>query len=230
MTTDHTSHERRGRRLAVRAVLFGLGFIALLTGVGTALATWSPSGGGTGGGSVGTLAAPSSVTVSPTFSTVTVNWTAVTPPTGTLAGYVVQRYQGASASNACGTNLALPATYIPTGTLTCTDTSVPNGSYTYTVTAVFRTWNTESSPSNVISVSGDPSFPSQTIAMTTPTNAYLGGATIYYRGNAAGSFKLAATVSDTGSGPDSAVTLPAKARRPKPAGVCFVDLRPEPLL
>ena len=204
MTTDHTSHERRGRRLAVRIVLFGLGVIALLTGVGTALATWSPSGAGTGVGTVGTLAAPSSVTVSPTFSTVTVNWSAVTPPTGTLAGYVVRRYQGASASNACGTNLALPATYIPTGTLTCTDTSVPNGSYTYTVTAVFRSWSTESSPSNVISVSGDPTFPSQTIAMTTATNAYLGGATIYYKGNSAGSFKLAATVSDTVSGPASA--------------------------
>lgn len=205
MTTERETmnRNRRGQRLSVRIVLFALGLLVLLGGVGTALATWSASGSGTGTASVGTLSAPASVAISGAYSTVTVNWTAATPPTGTLSGYVVLRHQGATTTNACGTNLAT-ATYIPAGTTNCSDPSVPNGSYTYTVVVVWRSWTAESPSSNVISVNGDPTFPSQTVTMTTPTNAYLGGATVYYRGDVAGSFKLAATVSDSDSGPASA--------------------------
>ena len=99
-------------------------------------------------------------------------------------------------------------TYIPAGTLTCTDLAVANGTYTYTVTAVFRTWTATSDPSNVISVSGDPNSPSQSIGMTSGSNAYLGGASIYFRSAAAGSFQLTSTVADGESGPASA-TFPA---------------------
>src|SRR5262249_29906374 len=119
------------------------------------------------------------------------------------SGYVVQRHQGATTTNGCGTNLAT-ATYIPAGTLTCSDTSVPNGTYTYTVIAVWRSWTAESSSSNVITVNGDPTFPSQSVTMTGATSAYLNGATIYYKGAPAGSFKLADAVSDSDSGPASA--------------------------
>ena len=91
-------------------------------------------------GSVGTLSAPASVSASSVSNVVTVNWSGVTPPDGVLSGYYVTRYQGATPTNACGTVPATPATYIAAGTITCLDNSVPDGTYTYTVTAVFRTW------------------------------------------------------------------------------------------
>ncbi len=76
------------------------------------------------------------------------------------------------------------------------------------VTAVYRSWTAQSGPSNVVTVSGDPSNPSQSVAMTGGTNAALVGATIYFRSTAGGTFSLANTVSDGESGPASS-TFPA---------------------
>lgn len=193
---------------AARRLIPVLGIALLLSGVGVALASWSTTGSGTGSGSVGTLAAPSNVSVTPTFSTVGVSWEAATPPDGVLNGYVVSRSDGTTTVDACGTSLGAPGSYVPAGTLTCTDLSVPNGTYTYSVTAVFRTWTATSNSSNVISVSGDPDSPSQSILMTGGNNAYLGGASIYFRSAVAGSFALTNTVADGASGPASA-TFPA---------------------
>ncbi len=194
--------------MAARRVLPIVGLTLLLSGVGVALAFWSTTGSGDGAGSIGTIDAPTGVAVTPTYSTVAVTWGATTPPDGVLNGYVVSRSDGAATVDACGTNLGAPGSYIPSGTLTCTDTSVPNGTYTYTVTAVFRSWTATSNASNVISVSGDPNSPSQSVAMTAATNAYLGGASLFFRSVAAGSFQLTSTVADGESGPASA-TFPA---------------------
>jgi hypothetical protein len=184
------------------------GLALLLTGVGVALAAWSTTGTGNGLGIVGTLAAPTNVAASASFSTVTVTWDAVTPPDGVLDGYVVRRSGGGPDVDACGTSLGSPATYIPAGTETCSETSVPDGSHTYTVVAVYRTWTAQSSPSNVVSVSGDPTDPSQTVTMANATGAALVGSTVYFRSGVAGGFQLDAAVSDADSGPASA-TFPA---------------------
>lgn len=181
-----------------------IGLALLLSGVGVALASWSTDGSGTGSGSVGTLDAPLNVLASPSYSTVAVSWDAASVPDGSLAGYVVSRSDGITTVAACDTALGAPSTYIPDGTLTCEDVSVPDGSYTYTVTAAFRTWTAESLPGNVVSVSGDPTTPSQSLGMTAATNSYLGGATIYFRSASAGSFRLRSAVSDGDSGPASA--------------------------
>lgn len=181
-----------------------VGLALLLSGVGVALASWSTDGSGTGSGSVGTLYSPLNVVAAPTFSTVNVSWDAAVAPDGVLTGYVVHRSDGATTLEACDTNIGVPASYIPDGTLSCTDLSVPDGSYTYTVTAVFRSWTAESLPGNVISVSGDPTIPSQSLGMTGATNAYLGGATVYFRSAFAGSFQLRSSVADGESGPASA--------------------------
>lgn len=196
--------EQRAPRIVARLALLVVGLTVVLGGLGIALASWTTTGNGLGSGGVGTLDAPTGVSAAPTYATVTVTWAAATPPDGVLDGYVVSRDDGATSVPACGTDIGAPATFIPAGTLTCADTLVPDGSYTYTVTAVFRSWTSQSSPSPVISVSGDPSTPSQALSMVGPTGAYLGGSTIYFRSTVGGSFQLASTVSDGESGPASA--------------------------
>jgi hypothetical protein len=181
-----------------------------MTGVGVALASWSTTGAGNGTGTVGTLTAPTTVMASASYSTVTVSWDAVTPPDGVLDGYVVRRTTGALTVDACGTSLGSPSTYVPAGTETCVESSVPDGSHTYTVVAVFRTWTAESAPSNVVSVSGDPNDPSQSVSMSSPNGAALVGSTMYFRSGTGGSFRLASDVFDSDSGPASA-TFPEVA-------------------
>ncbi len=139
----------RARRLTI-----AVGVVLMLTvGVApSALAYWHSTGAGSGVATAGTLAAPAAVTASSWGGTVTVSWAAATPPTGALAGYTVIRYAGATPSNACGTDPASSGTFIPVGTLTCADSSVASGTYTYTVTAVWRSWTAGSLPSSAVTV------------------------------------------------------------------------------
>ncbi len=139
----------RARRFAV---VTGVALALTVIVAPSALAYWHSAGAGSGAGTTGTLAAPTGVTASASGATVTVNWTAPTPPSGTLAGYTVIRYAGATPSNACGTDPANSATFIPAGTLTCADPSVPAGTYTYTVIAVWRSWTAESAASSTVTV------------------------------------------------------------------------------
>ena len=46
--------------------------------------------------------------------------------------------------------------------------------------------------------------PTNTLSLNTPVRAYLTGGTLYFKSNAAGSFKIVDTVADAGSGPASA--------------------------
>ena len=186
-------------------VLVGFAFVGL--GATAALALWTTVGTGTGTGSVGTLAPPTGVSAAATYSTVNVSWTAPTPPAGVLAGYLVSRTSGATTVNACGTNPATQ-TYVAAGATTCADTAVPDGTYTYRVTAVWRSWTSASAPSAAVTVAGDLVNPTQTLALNSATNAVLSGSTIYFRNNTAGSFRIASSVFDSGSGPASA-TFPA---------------------
>ncbi len=173
-------------------------------------ASFNTQGVGAGTATVGTLNAPTSVTVTSLGSTVTVNWTGATPPVGTLDGYTVTRYAGATPSNACGTDPANSATFIPAGTTTCSDTSVPDGTYSYTVTAVFRTWTAQSLQSNAQTVVGDQTKPTQSVTEAAgASNAHLVGTTLFYRSTASGSFGLVDTVTAV-LGPASA-TFPAIA-------------------
>ncbi len=196
----------RARALWLLAATFAATAL-LAMGATIAWAHWGTAGSGDGTASVATLDSPATVSVSSTTSTVSVSWSAVTPPTGTLAGYYVTRYSGSTPLFACGTDPGTPATFV-SGT-TCDDTGVVDGTYTYRVTAVFRTWTATSGDSNVVTVVGDALLPSQSVAMAPgAVNAALTGATIYYRSAAPGSFAMVSTVSDGESGPASA-TFPA---------------------
>ena len=145
--------------------IFGVIGVVVLAAV--AWAFWSATGSGSASGGVGNLAAPTNVTVpdSPASDPEQVGWTGVASPAGgnTDLGYWVQRYSGSTPSDACGSSHASPIT---APTTSCNDTAVPAGTYTYTVTAVFRTWNATSAPSRAVTVVTDTAGP--LLAVTFP--------------------------------------------------------------
>ena len=114
------------------------GLTLALALVGGATAHWTATGAGSGSGSVATLAAPA-LGGSPGAGTATLTWTAVTPPGSGSVSYYVQRNGGSPAGNC-------PTQAEPTSVLTCADTGLANGTYTYTATAVWHSWTATSSP------------------------------------------------------------------------------------
>ena len=206
-------------RTARRAVRWSvLAFVAVVvSGAAVLVATaayafWPASGGGTATGSTATLGAASNVLASGSLSTVGVSWTSATTPSGaTLTGYYVTRYTGATPSSACGTVAGSVGTYLGAGATSCSDTGLVNGTYAYTVTAVFRTWDIESAQSNQVVVNVDGTGPSLALTMAPgATNASMTGSSLYFRPSAAGSVSLNLAVTDSFSGPASA-TFPALA-------------------
>ena len=107
---------------------------------------WSTSGTGSASATTGTLYAPTAVTATAGAGTVTVSWTAPTSGPSPL-GYYVTRTSGGTTTAACGTS---PTTLTSAGP--CTDTSIPDGTYTYAVTAVRNGWTAVSASSANVSV------------------------------------------------------------------------------
>jgi hypothetical protein len=189
------------RRIVTATVLAAA---VIFFGAASAHAYWDTEGGtGTGEASTGTLDPATDVTAVANYGDVTVTWTAPDAPDGgNPTGYYVTRYAGTTPSDACGTDASSPSTYLDGSTLSCVDTVSAAGTYVYTVTAVYRTWSTESDDSNALTVSPDNTAPTMSITLASgATNAYLGGTNLYYRAAAAGSFHLNASVTDSTSGP-----------------------------
>ncbi len=146
------SFSKRWRKIAI--------VLLALVSLGAATAVWAyftTSGSGSGSATVGTLDAPTGVgTVYSAGTTVQVNWTGVSHPgTGTF-GYYVRRFVGSTPSPACNTSPTVLTTNV-----TCSDTGLSSGTYTYEVTAVFNSWTATS----------DASAPVTVVADTTPPNA-----------------------------------------------------------
>jgi hypothetical protein len=133
-----------------RPLLVVLLTIGLLGVASAALAYWTAQGHGTASTTTGTLAAPTAVTATAPAgsSTVSVAWTA-SAGSPTPAGYYVARTDATSSATAaaCGTS----ATTLTTST-SCSDGSVPDGTYTYAVTAVYRSWTAVSGASASVQV------------------------------------------------------------------------------
>ncbi len=190
------------RRRLLRAWALVAGTLFVLGVAGAAHAGWSTTGTGQGVAAVGTLSAPSGVAASSTGSSVSVTWAAVTPPDGgSLDGYVVTRDSGSGPTGACGTDLAVPGTLVPAGTLSCSDSAVPDGSYQYQVTAVFRSWTAQSGPTAPLTVEA----PSQVLTLAPGAqNAALAAGSLFYRPGVNGGFSLRATVTSVQAGAASA--------------------------
>jgi hypothetical protein len=136
-------------------------------------AYWSTSGTGTALAAVGTLNAPTSVVAGSTSgsTTVHVSWSSVSAPGGgAVGGYYVERFVGSTPSPACSSSLS---SLLPGSSTSCDDNGVVDGTYTYRVTAAFRSWTAQSSPSDSVTVVGDatpPTVSSITKVDASPTN------------------------------------------------------------
>jgi hypothetical protein len=146
--------------LAVLAIFLGNG--------GTALAYFSTAGAGTALATAATIVGGSGVTTSQTGANITVSWNAATLSSGSpVQGYRVSRSDGASV---CGSPGLVTS-------LSCSDTAVPMGTYTYTVTAVYHTWDASSS-SAAVTVLAAPtisSTPPSTSASSSASFSFSGG-------------------------------------------------------
>ncbi len=158
------------RRLAVR-----LGQVALCLAVLTVLATaalayFSATGTGSAQAAVATIVAPSNLTLLQSGSSITLSWGAATLSSGgAVQGYRVKRSDG---TDICG---------VPTLTtsLQCTDAAVPAGSFSYTVTAVYKTWASAATSSSITALTAPTvsSTPLSQSATASPTIAFSDGGT-----------------------------------------------------
>ncbi len=159
----------RRRSLAILAVV---GILAL---GGAAWAYFTAIGSGTGAAATGTINPPTNINAGPAGgTTVPLTWTGSATSGGAVApqGYYVTRtpYPSGTSAYGCGSS---PSSLI-TGTL-CNDTSVPLGTYIYTVTAVYNSWTSTSAPSGQIMVVGTPpsaSAPGVNAPVNHGTNPY----------------------------------------------------------
>jgi len=151
---------------------------AILGTLGLAAAGWTywtthGSGAVAASATVGTLNPPTTVNATfpdTTVRTVHVTWHPTTDPgggalTGPDEGYYVQRYLGSAASPACQ---SAPNSLLSGSTVSCDDLGVGSATYTYKVTAVFRSWTATSNPSGTVTVPGA-TLASITISPTTAT-------------------------------------------------------------
>lgn len=191
-----------------RIQLIAFVMVAITAGasVGAAWAYWlaSTTAGSNGASAATSVNAGATPTASAVGPAVTVSWAASTLGSGqAVTGYLVKRYDAT-------TLVAQTILSACAGTVTstsCLESSVPTGTWKYSVTPVFATnWvGAESAKSATVTVDATP--PTNSITLSNVSGgAFLNGSTIYYAGAAAGSLTLRNAVADAGSGPASSQT------------------------
>lgn len=123
---------------------------AALAAPGLALAQWSSPGSGPSAGAAATMPAGNAPAGSATGSSVSVRWTAATFASGSpVGGYVISRFDAVNGSQA---TVGPGCSGVVTST-TCTELSVPSGTWVYTDTPVQASWTgSASSPSGAVTV------------------------------------------------------------------------------
>jgi hypothetical protein len=145
MTMAPLTRARRARppALVVLAALAPLALSLALVPASSALATWATHGSGTATGAASVMPTGSTPAGTVAGSSVTVSWPASTLPGGApVGGYIVNRFDavnGAPATVGSGCSGVVANT-------TCTEQSVPAGSWEYTVTPVQLNWTGGESP------------------------------------------------------------------------------------
>lgn len=192
-----------------RITAFGVVVALALSGAFTSTVAWAFWTAGTlPGGNTTSTAATVGAGALPTAvagpSSVVVSWSASTLSTGTsVSGYTVNRYDAATLTQ----QTTLTGCSGLVTALTCTETTVPDGAWRYSITPRFATnWvGAESAKSTSVSTESTPPVNAITLSNVTGS-AVKSGNTVYYRGTVAGSFTLTNTLTDAGSGPASSAT------------------------
>jgi hypothetical protein len=198
----HSASPRAWRR----TLMLALATVALVLVGGAAWAYWlaSTTVGSNGAAAATSVNAGATPTANVSGTTVTVSWAASTLASGqAVTGYQIRRYN----STTLVSQTVLSACTGTVAALSCIESSVPIGTWLYSVTPVIGTnWvGAESAMSAVVTV--DPTPPVNALSLSNVTGgAVLTGTTVYYRGAAAGSFTVTNTLTDVGSGPASSQT------------------------
>jgi hypothetical protein len=172
------------RTFAFLAVL-----VAAALGGGIASAAWLSLGGpGNAQAKATSVNAGNAPSVSASGSSVTVSWTASTLAGGTaVGGYVVKRYDALDAVQTVGAGCAGTIT-----ALTCTESSLTDGVWKYSVTPLRSNW--AGAESAKISVTVDTTAP--TAAITFPVSGNNYNATAYNAGCSPNTSNVCGTAAD----------------------------------
>ena len=195
-----------------RRTIAGLATLLLLVLAAPAAAYWQAGGAGTGQAPVDTLASGNLPTTSASLNTVTVTW-----PQSTLqgnriggytgGGYTIRRYPASGGTAVTPNGACALMISGSTATLSCQDTSVPVGSWRYTVATRLNSWTGAESLQSA-SVTVAPAAPTLTsvAAQNPPAGQSTGsiqvdwnpvtGATGYnlYRRSSSGAYNFSAPV------------------------------------
>ena len=170
-TTSRAASRRAKVLLAVFGATVGLGIV----GTGVAFGYWETTDPSNPAQAVASSlpqgATPSASLSATSYDTVTITFGQVTTTSGgveiPVSHYVLQRYPSAG-----GPPVTVTASCSGTGTITCTESSVPDGTWRYTDTPTYATnWvGVESAKSGVVTVNTTP-----TVSVTYPVDGTIYG-------------------------------------------------------
>src|SRR5947207_11924447 len=192
--------------------------IALAAPAAGASAAWTHSGSGAQTAKAVSMPSGNTPTAGVSNRSVTVSWTGSTLPGGAaITTYLVKRYDTIGNAQTIGSSCS--------GTisaLTCTETSVPGGTWKYTVSPTLSNWTGAESAQSTAAAVASPSltFSSSTTVTSLPTTlngtiaAFVGGQTVTFRlDDPSTGTVLSGTLSPTpvpaGGGSSITVTIPA---------------------
>jgi hypothetical protein len=183
---------------------------------GAASAAWSGGGSVAGQVQAATMPGGSAPTVSATGHTITVNWSAGTVAGQSVSDYTVKRYNGAGVGQTVGAGCS--------GTLTglsCTESSVPAGTWTYTVTPSLASWQGAESPASSavtvlapgLSITSSTTVTSLPATVNASLTGYTAGQTVTFKLDSATGTTLTSTLSPSSipaaGSATATITLPA---------------------
>ena len=183
---------------------------------GAASAAWSGTGTASSRVTAATMPAGVAPTVSISSHNVTVTWSATTLLGQSASGYTVKRYDAGNTAQTVGSGCSGTLTG-----LTCTESSVPPGTWTYTVTPLLHAWSGSESAHSAsatiqspgLSITSATTLTSLPATVTASITGYTQGETVAFKLDSAAGTTLASTLSPTSvpaSGSATAtITVPA---------------------
>jgi hypothetical protein len=172
--------------------------IAAGAGPGAAYAAWSGTGSASGKVQAATMPAGSAPTASAAGHSVTVSWSSETLMGQSVTGYIVKRYNAGGAAQTVGAGCSGTIT-----ALSCTESAVPAGTWTYTVTPQLYTWTGTASAASAavtiqapaLSITSATTVTSLPATVTASLSGYAAGQTVTFKLDSATGTTLTSTLS-----------------------------------